>query len=88
VAISGKPRPLPECKGECGLPTVRHVWLANDGKCNSCATPEDRMRAEHRRQRRLRAAAGNGTARGRVEQRINELAAKRTGRASGDPLAR
>lgn len=79
MAIRGLPRPLPECSG-CGVPVRRPTWQENDGKGNCCATPADRMRAQHKRAARLRAAQGNGHGGRTVDQRIAALAAKRADR--------
>ncbi len=86
MAITGRPRPLPECKG-CGDPVRRNTWFENDGKCGRCATPADRMRDQHKRARRLRLASGETTKQRTTDDRIAALSAKRAARASGDPLA-
>ena len=85
MAITGRPRPLPECS-ECKAPTRRQVWTLNGRKCNGCATPADRMRAEHQRQARLRAAQGNGRGSRSTDERIAKLAAKRADRAAAEAL--
>lgn len=86
MAIKGLPRALPECS-DCKDPVRRPTWTANGGKCSGCMTPADRMRAEQRRLHLAKLAADQYR-RPSVEARIDELAARRAARASGDPLAR
>ena len=83
MAITGLPRTLPECSG-CGDPVRRPTWTENDGKCNGCATPADRMRAQHKRMARMRAAQGNGRGSRSTDERIARLAAKRADRAAAE----
>lgn len=82
MAITGLPRTLPECSG-CKDPVRRPTWSENDGKCNKCATPADRMRAAHKRAAKARLAQGS-TSRGMkaTDDRIASLAAKRADRAA------
>lgn len=87
MAIRGLPRPLPECSG-CKDPVRRPTWQENDGKCNGCATPADRMRAAHKRAAKARLAAGSTTGRGMkaTDDRIAKLAAKRADRAAREAM--
>lgn len=82
MAITGRPRPLPECR-DCGDPMKRAVHADQLGKCSACMTPMDRMQAEHRRQHLARLAReGSGATTRRVASRIDELARKRQERAA------
>ena len=72
MAVSGLPRPLPECTG-CGDPLPRAVWRIRR-KCRGCATPAELMAAQHRATHFDRTAE---TTTRRVNARIERLAAKR-----------
>jgi len=82
MAITGRPRPLPECSC-CEVPLRREVHADQLGKCSDCMTPADRMAAEHRRQHlaRIRREGVAATTK-RVDSRISRLAAKRQGDAA------
>ena len=43
MTITGRPRPLPECR-RCSAPLPRTVWRART-VCADCATPAERMAA-------------------------------------------
>lgn len=79
MAITGRPRPLPECRG-CGDPMKRAAHTAQGGKCSTCMTPADRMAAEHRRQHLARLAADSTSPQRKAQSRIDALAAKRQAR--------
>lgn len=83
MAITGRPRPLPECK-ECHGPVRRHQWIETGGYCSGpeCLTPARAMAATHRREHLRRLAVDSTTPRQRTDARIAALAAKRQSRAS------
>lgn len=84
MAISGLPRPLPECT-RCGNP-IRRQRVAVAGRiCQGCQTPAEAM-AERHRVEELRRLAVDGPARvsARVDARIAALAAKRADREAAE----
>lgn len=80
MTITGRPRPLPECR-RCNAPMPRRVW-ATRRVCSDCATPAERMAAAMTAAD-LRRTQEATTA--RVNARIDELAAKRAARATRAP---
>lgn len=83
MAITGRPRPLPECK-ECGDPVRRHQWFETGGYCSGpeCLTPARAMAAAHRRKQLYRLATDSTTVNRNADDRIAKLAAKRQSRES------
>lgn len=79
MAITGLPRPLPECK-RCPAPVRRHVALLTGGICRACLTPAEVIAAEHRRHDLIRLAKATGSPRAGADARIAALAAKRADR--------
>lgn len=80
MAITGLPRPLPECS-RCHAP-IRRQRVAVAGRlCQGCQTPAEAM-AERHRVEQLQRLAREGTAStgARVDARIAALAAKRADR--------
>lgn len=85
MAITGRPRPLPECKG-CGAPTKRDRWMLTGGKCSECCTTTEILAAGQRERRVAKLAEGSTTlaaAERKAQTRIEALAARRAARSSG-----
>lgn len=83
MTVTGLPRPLPECSS-CGDPMPRAVWRTRR-VCAGCATPAERMAAQHRAAE-LERATTSTTA--RVNSRIEALAARRAARTAPTPQER
>lgn len=75
MAITGRPRPLPECR-KCRDPLPRDVARTRL-VCASCATPAERMRATHVA---AHLAKLPHTSRRETDARIERLAARRAAR--------
>lgn len=78
MTITGRPRPLPECR-RCSAPMPRAVWRTRKS-CADCATPAERMAAAMTAHELERAHQATTRA---VDARIEALAAKRAARTSG-----
>lgn len=78
MTITGRPRPLPECR-RCAAPMPRRVW-ATRRVCAACATPAERMAAAMTRAELERIQQATTA---RVDARIERLAARRAARAVG-----
>lgn len=75
MTVTGRPRPLPECR-ECRDPLPRDVARTRR-VCASCATPAERMRATHIA---AHLAKLPRTSRRDTDARIERLAARRAAR--------
>ena len=80
MAITGRPRPLPECR-RCRAPMPRQVWRTRK-VCAGCATPAERMAAVMTATDLQRATQATTT---RVDARIEALAARRAARDTRAP---